>query len=114
MHPDGIYGYFHTTEADTVIIVDVPERHHPAVTHVEGEYVDVKAEVQQALDMGAQTMKFRNDFPHKGIVTADNQPLVTVNDPAPGQVKSVHIVFTVNGGDPQTVDTMEYEVFTLA
>ena len=108
-HNHGDYDYVAATPGTPAYT-----EHIPAVTHVEGEFIDVTAEVQQALDNGAQTMKFRNDFNPGGIFTTDDQLIVQVTDPAYGQVKSVHIVFTVNGGAPQTVDTMEYEVFTLA
>jgi hypothetical protein len=88
--------------------------HHAAVTHTEGAVIDVKAQVQAVLDLGIQNMKFDNAQNPGGIFsTADNVLRAQINDPAYGQVKNVHIEFTVDGV-AKTVNAAEYEAITLA
>ena len=102
----GCYAYLKV--AGTPAVPAIPE-----VSHVEGTYVDVTAEVQQTVDMTYRTFKFNNAMNPGGIV---NEPqdlvLVVIADPAYGQVKNVMIKYTLNGVEI-TLDTMEYETINL-
>jgi len=85
----------------------------PAVTHIEGQYADVRAEVQEAIDGGAREFVFNNAMNPGGIVNVDQTAvLVAIEDPAYGQVKSVIINVEINGV-LKTIETMEYEVITI-
>jgi len=83
----------------------------PAVTHIEGQYADVRADVQAVIDGGAREFMFDNS--KQGIYTADGATLLkAVADPAVGQVKSVVINVEINGV-LKTINTMEYETITI-
>lgn len=83
----------------------------PAVTHIEGAFADVKADVQAVIDGGAREFLFDNA--RDGIYSADGATLLrAIDDPAPGQVKSVVINVEING-ILKTINSMEYEVITI-
>ena len=88
----------------------------PAITelsHVEGSYIDVTAQVQQAIDGGAREFVFNNGMNPGGIVNADQTAvLVPIADPAYGQVKAVTIQVTVNGIQ-KNIDVNEYDLITI-
>jgi hypothetical protein len=122
-----VHSYFNAHPAAMVTIIDSPAHTHlivdspavpaiPAVTelsHVEGQFIDVTAQVQQAIDGGAREFAFNNAMIPGGIVNvAQDTVLVAINDPAYGQVKSVKIQVTVNGA-LKTIDKMEYETITI-
>ena len=112
------YGWFWcvtATPAQMITIIDSPAIPGtpaiPAVTHIEGAYADVKADVQEVIDGGAREFVFDNT--KQGIMSADGtRVLKAIDDPAPGQVKSVVINVEINGV-LKTIDTMEYEVITI-
>ena len=96
------------------IIVDAPAIPEiPEVSHIEGAYVDVKAEVIEAITGGDRTFVFNNAMNPGGIVNvAQDEVIVAIEDPAYGLVKSVVIHVTVNGV-AKTIDTMEYETIII-
>jgi hypothetical protein len=87
----------------------------PEISHVEGTYVDVTAQVAQMTSTANphQSFAFNNAMNPGGIVNvAQDTVLVVIADPAPGQVKNVMIKYTLNGVE-KTIDTMEYETINL-
>lgn len=101
--------------AQQITIVDTPAISGtpaiPAVTHIEGSYADVRADVQAVIDGGAREFLFDNS--KQGIMSADGSTVLkTIADPAYGQVKSVEINVEINGV-LKTINKMEREIITI-
>jgi hypothetical protein len=85
----------------------------PEISHIEGTFVSVKAQVQALADGGQLSFKFDNAQNPGGIFDTENNLLKQINDPAPGQVKTVKIKYTVYGGATQTINAQEYQTINL-
>ena len=101
------YGYYfighHLGRFDRIENLAIEE-----ISHMEGSYIDVTAQVQQAADLGVK-FAFNNAMNPGGIVNeAQDTVLVIIADPAVGFIKDVHIVY--NGG---IIDAVEFETITL-
>jgi len=112
-----VHGYFTSHPAQMVTIIDVPAIPAipaiPEVSHVEGAYVDVKAQVQAAINLGAREFVFNNAMNPGGIVNVGQTAvIVAIADPAFGQVKSVVINVTINGV-AKTINAMEYQTIII-
>lgn len=85
--------------------------HHPATykTVATGAVVDVKAQVQAAVNAGHFNLKFNNAQNPGGLFDADTGELIAqIDDPAFGIVKDVLIK-----ADGRTINSQEYQVINL-
>jgi hypothetical protein len=87
--------------------------HHDAVTETQGDFVNVKAKVQAVVDNGVTSFKFDNAQNPGGIFSTDNELQAQIDDPAYGQVKTVKIKYTVDGGATKTINAQEYQTINL-
>jgi hypothetical protein len=105
-----VYNYYYVRPATVVVFIDVPAT--PAVTevsHMEGSYIDVTAQVQAVVDSGVTSFRFNNAMNPGGIVNVDQTVvLAQIDDPAVNIVKDVVIEY--NG---QTIETQEYQLINL-
>lgn len=85
--------------------------HHNAV--YAGAIVDVKAQVQAAVDAGHRALKFDNAQNPGGLFDANNNALLAqIADPAFGIVKEIDIDYKLNG-IAKHIDAGEYQVINL-
>jgi hypothetical protein len=97
-----VTNYFCARPANYVCII-VQEQ-----SHMEGTFIDVTAEVQQAVDAGVTSIVFNNAKNPGGIFDTEGNLIVQITDPAYGIVKDVHIEY--DGG---VIDTKEYQTINL-
>jgi hypothetical protein len=97
----------HPAQTHIITVIDVP-----AYTETVGSYATVTTQVQQVIDSGARSFFFDNAQNPGGIFGEGNVLLSQITDPAPGQVKKVHIEYTING-NPHVIDANEYDVITI-
>ena len=80
---------------------------------IPGTYVTVTQQVQSVIDQGHRSFfLFNNAQNPGGIFGQGNVLLAQIIDPAPGQVKKVHIEYTLNGVN-KVIDANEYDVITI-
>jgi hypothetical protein len=95
--------------------------HHPAVTHIEticevsGSHVDVTQQVSAIIASETTSFLFDNRPSPGGIFAPDGVTLISqIEDPAPGQVKTTHIVYNNGCGSENVVVTAnEYETISI-
>jgi hypothetical protein len=79
-----------------------------------GSVIDVTSAVQYVVTHGHTSFKFDNRPEVGGIFTPDGVTLLyEIEDPAPGLVKEVHIVYNNGCGEDHLIDAMEYDIIEL-
>ena len=83
-------------------------------TYGDGTLQDVTNEVQQVINEGYRSFYFSNGNPDPdgGIFSIADTLLVSINDPAPGDTKFVHIEYTINDV-PYIIDANENDIINI-